>query len=80
MKYRFNKKEKVLAFGVWPKVTLTEAREKRNEAKLILHSGNDPNLTKKNQKLNQHIQYGNTFEVITKEWLERKKMNGRSLI
>ncbi len=55
LKYRFNKKEKVYAIGVWPEVNLKEARQKRNEAKLILKSGNDPSLVKKNQKLNQCV-------------------------
>jgi len=32
MKYRFMGKEKLLAIGVWPEVSLIEAREKRNEA------------------------------------------------
>ena len=32
MKYRFIGKEKLLAIGVWPEVSLTEARKKRNEA------------------------------------------------
>ena len=34
MKYQFSGKEKTLAFGVWPEVSLTEAREMRNEAPL----------------------------------------------
>ena len=73
LKYRFDKKEKVFAIGVWPKVSLTEARERRNEARLILKSGNDPSLVKKNQKLNQHIQQTNTFGSIAQEWLEMKR-------
>ena len=49
LKYRFDKKEKVFAIGVWPEVKLKEARQKRNEAKLILKSGNDPSMVKKKQ-------------------------------
>ena len=40
LKYRFDKKEKVFAIGVWPGVSLTEAREKRNEASAILSGKN----------------------------------------
>ena len=36
VKYRFMGKEKLLAIGVWPEVSLIEAREKRNEAKQLL--------------------------------------------
>ena len=53
MKYQFSGKEKTLAFGVWPEVSLTEAREMRNEAKLLLKDGKDPSGVKKSQKLNQ---------------------------
>ena len=73
LKYRFDKKEKVFAIGVWPEVKLKEARQKRNEAKLILKSGNDPSLVKKNQKFNQHIQHSNTFGSISNEWIEMKR-------
>jgi len=39
MKYRLMGKEKLLAIGVWPAVSLIAAREKRNEAKQLLKSG-----------------------------------------
>jgi len=61
MKYQFMGKEKLLAFGVWPEVSLTEACKKRNEAKLILKSVNDPSVDKKNQKLTGHILQNNNF-------------------
>jgi len=61
MKYQFMGKEKLLAFGVWPEVSLTEACKKRNEAKLILKSVNDTSVDKKNQKLTGHILQNNNF-------------------
>ena len=73
MKYQFSGKEKTLAFGVWPEVSLSEAREMRNEAKLLLKSGKDPSGVKKSQKLNQKIQNNNTFGSITEEWLAMKQ-------
>ena len=54
-------KGKLLAFGVWPEVSLTEACKKRNEAKLILKSVNDPATDKKNQKLAGHILQNNNL-------------------
>ena len=48
VKYRFLGKEKVLSLGVWPKISLTDARKMRNEAKIVLKSGQDPNLIKQN--------------------------------
>ena len=78
MKYQFMGKEKLLAFGVWPEVSLTEARNKRNEAKLILKSGKDPSVDKKNQKLTRHILESNTFVSIYEEWLEKKRQEWRT--
>ena len=80
MKYRFMGKEKLLALGVWPSVSLTEARKKRNESKLILKSGADPSMAKKNQKLTQYIRQSNTFGSVTEEWLEMKQKEGRMII
>ena len=78
MKYRFMGKEKLLAIGVWPEVSLTEARKKRNEAKLNLKSGKDPSVDKKNQKLTRHILESNTFVSIYEEWLEKKRQEWRT--
>lgn len=50
MKYRFGGKEKRLAFGVFPTVTLAEAREMRNQAKKVLAAGGDPGEVKKKRR------------------------------
>lgn len=47
MKYRFNGKEKRMAFGVYPTVTLAQARALRDKAKKKLAEGIDPSTTKK---------------------------------
>jgi len=73
MKYIYSGKEKSMAFGVWPEVSLTQAREMRNEAKLLLKAGKDPQVIKKTQKLSKTIQSSNTFGSITEEWLAMKK-------
>ena len=78
MKYRFIGKEKLLAFGVWPEVSLTEARKKRNEAKQLLKSGKDPSAAKKNMKLNKRVAQSNTFGSVTEEWLEIKQKEWKS--
>ena len=48
MKYRFMGKEKLLSIGVWPDVSINEARNKRNEAKQLLENGKDPSDDKNN--------------------------------
>ena len=69
VKYRFLGKEKVLALGVWPKISLTDARKIRNEAKIVLKSGQDPNLIKKNIMINKHIDQLNTFRSVNRSQL-----------
>ena len=68
MKYRFNGKEKRLAFGVYPEVTLAEARDKRTAARKLLAEGKDPSQDKKEQKLLSSLENNNTFEHIAREW------------
>jgi hypothetical protein len=41
-KYRFMGKEKRLTFGLFPEVSLAEARLRRDHARLVLRSGRDP--------------------------------------
>ncbi len=73
MKYRFDGKEKRLAFGVYPEVTLKEARDRRDEARKLIREGIDPAEQKKLEKLTRHIRTENTFENITREWHEQQK-------
>lgn len=68
MKYRYGGKEKLLSFGVYPEISLKEAREKRDKARKQITEGLDPSQEKKLDKLKQSINSENTFENIAKEW------------
>lgn len=70
-KYRFAEKEKRLAHGVYPEVTLAEAREKRETARKLLASGKDPATEKQAQKRENVLNAVNTFEAIGREWHEK---------
>ena len=72
-KYRFNGKEKRLAFGVYPEISLDDARERRTQARKMLLEGKDPGAVKKQEKLVSKIAHENTFENIAREWHETKK-------
>ena len=72
-KYRFDGKEKRLAFGVYPEVSLKEAREKRDEARKLIQEGIDPSQEKKMTKLNRLINAENSFENVAREWHEKQK-------
>ena len=64
LRYRFNKVAKMASLGVYPKVTLAAAREKRKELRELLDKGLNPNQHKQAQAQATV----NTFEAITREW------------
>ncbi|WP_423958168.1 tyrosine-type recombinase/integrase [Citrobacter freundii] len=68
MKYRFNGKEKRMAFGVYPAVSLAQARALRDEAKKKLAEGIDPSFAKKEERLVRDVQLNNTFQAVALEW------------
>ncbi|EFW5894173.1 DUF4102 domain-containing protein, partial [Salmonella enterica] len=74
MKYRFAGKEKRLSFGVYPTVTLADARQKREDAKKLLAAGEDPGEVKKAKKhaLNAAIETLNPFREVALEWHKMK--------
>ncbi len=67
-KYRFEKKEKRLSFGVYPDVGLKEARERRDAARKLLAEGVDPGAHRKAKKQAREDQVENSFEVVAREW------------
>lgn len=66
--YRFAGKQKTLALGVYPKVSLAEARERSTEAHKQLRNGIDPNEAKRTQKIRDVEAGANTFGDIAEEW------------
>lgn len=73
MKYRFNGKEKRMAFGVYPAVSLAQARVLRDEARKKLADGIDPSVAKKKEKLVRDVQLNNTFQNVALEWHRTKQ-------
>ena len=73
LKYRFAGKEKLLALGVYPEVSLGDARERRAQARKALAAGNDPGEVKKEAKRLASIKSENTFEAVAREWHEQQK-------
>lgn len=72
-KYRFNKKEKLLALGVYPETSLGEAREKLQHARKLLSNDVDPSQEKKKKKALASENAENTFETIAREWYENRR-------
>lgn len=73
MNYRFLGKQKRLALGVYPRVSLKEARDKREDARKLLDNGKDPSEIKKLQKIELRTNYENSFENVAKDWHESRK-------
>ena len=71
-KYRFGGKEKRLAHGSYPTVTLAEARERRDEARKLLSKGLDPADHRRAARAAAEDRAGNSFEVIAREWLGKQ--------
>ncbi len=74
MGYRINGKQKTLAFGVYPTVTLAQARVQRDAAKKILEDGGDPSVQRKIDKQAR----GNSFRLVAEELIDKMKREGRA--
>lgn len=68
LKYRYNGKEKLLALGTYPEITLADARQRREDARRLLANGVDPAAVKKAQKAAIVAESENGFEVVAREW------------
>jgi len=75
LKYRFDGKEKLLALGIYPDISLAEARNRRHEARNLVANGIDPSAAKKAVKEAKAELQANSFEVIAREW--HKHMQGK---
>ncbi len=70
MKYRYLKKEKRLALGVYPRMTLKMARDRLNEARLLLDDDIDPAEHKRDLRQTKIDNAANTFEEVGRELKE----------
>jgi integrase len=73
LRYFFCGKEKTLALGVYPIVTLADARERRTQAQKLLAAGNDPGEARKVAKQVVTTKRLNSFESVAREWLDKRK-------
>lgn len=71
LKYRFGGKEKLLALGKYPDVSLKDARERRDEARKLLANEVDPAENRKQQKTAKAARAANSFEVVAREWIAK---------
>ena len=75
LKYRLGGKEKLLSLGVYPGVSLKEARRRRDEARELIAKGIDPGEQKKQAKaaaVAEAREQAATFESVAREWHGKK--------
>lgn len=76
--YRFGGKQKTLAFGAYPAVSLADARKKRDEAKRLLANAVDPAQQAKIEKTNRLVASTNTFTAIADEFIAKAEREGKA--
>ncbi len=72
-KYYYLNKEKRLALGSYPTISLKQARDRRDAAKRLISENKDPVQERRKEKEGILADNGNTFEKIAREWHDHKK-------
>jgi integrase len=70
-RYRYDGKHKTLSMGVYPDISLKDARERRDAARKLLADGIDPGENRKAMKATKSERAGNSFEVVAREWFAK---------
>lgn len=71
--YRFDGKQKLMALGVYPDVSLAQARDKADLARKLLATGVDPMAARKSDKIARRLAVEDTFTAVAKKWWESWK-------
>ena len=77
-KYRIDGKEKLLAIGSYPEVSLAQARQARDAARALLAAGKDPSQVKQDRKREEKERRGLTFESQAAAYFDITKKEGRA--
>jgi integrase len=72
LKYRHLTKEKRLALGVYPEVSLKDARDKAVVARKAIHAGIDPSAARQAEKQKKLAEAENTLQAVAADWLEHQ--------
>lgn len=78
LKYRIDGKEKLSSIGIYPDVTLAQARAKRDQAPALLATGQDPGVPKQDQKSQDRTRRGNTFEALALDFIAKEAVEGKA--
>jgi integrase len=76
--YRYGGKQRMLAFGPYPRVTLLDARKQRDAAKDLIREGKDPTSERRANQQAEETREANTFAAYADVYLDRLTMAGRA--
>jgi integrase len=76
LKYRLHGREKLLAMGAYPDVSLAEARKRRDEARAAIALGKDPSREKQREKARARMGAANSFRDIAEEYCAKRRRDG----
>ena len=72
LKYRAAGRERLLSLGLYPEVSLREAREATDAARMKLRSGVDPAAERRKTRRAEALSATTTFRSVAQEWIEHK--------
>ena len=76
IKYRIDGVERKLSLGAYPEITLAEARAARDAARRQLAHAIDPNVAKRQARIEASIRASNSFASVAEELIEKKAREG----
>jgi integrase len=76
LKFRSDGRERKLAIGSYPEISLSDARKRRDESRELLAVGKDPSREKQRVKVRARLQAENTFAGVAAEYCEKRKRDG----
>jgi len=76
LKYRLEGKERKLAIGTYPALSLRDARKRRDEARDLMAAGKDPSREKKRNKIRARSAATNDFAALAAEYCAKRKRDG----
>ena len=80
LKYRIDGKEKKLALGSYPEVSLKMARARRDAARQSAQAGSDPSVVKREARIAKRIAAANTFGGIAEEYIAKLEAEGKATV
>jgi integrase len=76
LKYRHLGKEQQLSIGLFPEVSLKEARKRRDDARKMIADGISPAFEKKRAAAAASVSAANTFKAVAEEFIAKREREG----